>query len=223
MPTAWDPATVTAVTLSGSNLIATNTGTTSTNQGAHALIADGQTTTKFYYECTLTTFTGGAGVGVGVGTTAATYTNMSQQAVGGAMCYIVGHTGTGTIFTSGGGNSGFSLGRAGVTGDVIGIAVDLTNRKIWFRFSPAGLWEATVGHDPTNPISGGGAVVLAGTIIPFVTYGSGFAGQAGAAGNVITANFGGSGFVGAAPAGYTSGWPGSSGAGAAQARAMVLA
>ena len=31
----WDPATVAAVTLSGGNLVATNTGTTSGNQGAH--------------------------------------------------------------------------------------------------------------------------------------------------------------------------------------------
>jgi hypothetical protein len=68
----WDPATVAAVTLSGGNLVATNTGTTSTTQGAHVLFANGQTTGKFYFECGLTTFTGGAGVAVGVGTTTAT-------------------------------------------------------------------------------------------------------------------------------------------------------
>lgn len=220
--TTWDAGTVSAVTLSGSNLIATNTGTTSTNQGAHAPATDGQTTGKFYFEVTLTTFTGGAGVAVGIGTTVATYANLSTTASGGMMCYAVGHTGSGTIFSSAGGNTSFSLGAQG-SGAVFGIAVDLGNSRVWFRISPAGSWDGA-GHDPTNPISGGGiAPIPGGTIVPVVTFGSGIAGQAGVTGNVWTANFGDSAFVGAVPSGYTAGWPSSAAAAVAQARTMILA
>jgi hypothetical protein len=218
----WDPATVSAVTLSGANLVATNTGTTSTNQGAHVPFANGQTAGKFYFECRLTTFTGGAGVGVGVGTTSATYAGMSVQATQGVMCFVVGHTGTGTIFTSAGGNTGLSLGRAGTTGDVFGVAVDMGNLKVWFRFSPVGLWNNNASHDPTNSVTGGGFPILTGTNVPFVTYGSGLAGQAGVANNVWTANFGDTAFSGAVPAGYTAGWPPLS-VGSAQARVLVMA
>jgi hypothetical protein len=203
----WDPVTVSAVTLSGSNLVASNTGTTSTNQGAHVAFANGKTSGKYYFECTLTTFTGGAGVGVGIGTLTATYAGISTAATQGCMCFMVGHTGTGTIFLDPGGNTGYSLG-ARTTGDVIGIALDLGSRKVWFRVSPAGLWENTGGHDPTNSSSGGGfSVVGSGALVPFVTFGNGLAGQAGVVGNVITANFGASAFSGAVPVGYTAGLP----------------
>jgi len=203
----WDLATVSAVTLSGSNLVATNTGTTSTNQGAHVPFANGATAGKYYFECTLTTFTGGAGVGVGIGTLTATYAGISTAGTQGCMCMMVGHTGTGTIMQDPAGNTGYSLG-ARTSGDVIGIALDLGSRKVWFRVSPAGLWENTGGHDPTNPSSGGGfPIVGSGALVPFVTFGNGLAGQAGVAGNVITANFGDSAFSGAVPTGYTSGFP----------------
>jgi hypothetical protein len=118
------------------------------------------------------------------------------------MCYIVGHTGAGTIFTSIGGNTGRSIG-ARTTGDVIGVAVDFGNSLCWFRLAPSGLWNGTAGHDPTNPVPGGIAV-LAGTTVPFITFGSGLAGAAGVAGNVITANFGASAFTGTVPSGYTA-------------------
>jgi hypothetical protein len=50
-------------------------------------------------------------------------------------------------------------------------------------------------------------VTPSGTVVPFVTFGSGAAGAAGVAGNAFTANFGGSAFSGAVPSGYTAGWP----------------
>ena len=204
----WDPATISAVTLSGSNLVATNTGTTSTSQGAHVAFANGQTTGKYYFEVKLTTFTGGAGVGVGVGTAAATYAGISTAGTQGVMCFAVGHTGAGTIMQDPTGNTGFTLGaRAG--GDVIGVAVDLGSRRVWFRVSPSGFWDGNSSHDPTDSTGahGGFIVTGSGALVPFVTFGNGLAGQAGVAGNVWTANFGDSAFVGAVPAGYTAGWP----------------
>lgn len=228
MPSTWEPVSVSAVTLSGGNLVATNTGTTSTNQGAHVPFTDGQTTGggKFYFEVTVTTFTGGAGVGVGIGNTSSTYTSMSSGPTYGTSCFVVGHTGTGTIFIPSG-NLGLSLG-ALTSGDVIGVAVDFTstNLRIWFRKGAAGLWNGQpIGtQDPTVGSGGGGGATLpSGTVVPWVTFGNGPAGQAGVAGNVFTANFGASGFVGTPPAGYTARWGGAGAGGTTQARAMVLA
>jgi hypothetical protein len=140
------------------------------------------------------------------------------------MCYAVGHTGTGTIFSSAGGNTSLSIG-ARTSGDVIGVAVDITDLRIWWRLCPTGFWNGVTLNDPTAPPgTAGGVGIPAGTIVPFVTFGSGLAGQAGVANNVWTANFGDTAFVGVVPAGYTAGWPPIGGsAAAAQARAIVMA
>ena len=206
----WDPATVTAVTLSGGNLAATNTGTTSTNQGAHVAAASGKTSGKYYFEVTLTTFTNGAGVGVGIASTTATYAGLSGSYTGGSLCLAVGHTGNGVI-TNYAGNTPFSLGIL-ASGDTICVAVDLngTLPRAWYRKGASGLWNGDSSGDPTQVTSGGQAAAIAGVsggaFIPFVTFGSGLAGAAGQSGNVFTANFGASSFVGTPPAGYPSGW-----------------
>lgn len=205
-PVSFDPTTTSAVTLSGGNLVATNTGTTSTSQGVSVAASSGKITGKFYFECRITAYTGGAGVGFGVGTTTATYANLSTNGTGGDMCFVVGHTGSGTIFAPGG-NTGLSLGALS-NGDVVGVAVDLINRRLWFRKGASGFWNGQSSGDPTDG-SGihGGATIPAGTIVPICTFGSGPAGAAGVANNVITANFGASAFTGAVPSGYTAGWP----------------
>src|SRR5438128_861890 len=91
MTTTWDPSTITAVTLSNVNLTATNTGTTSANQGAMGLAADSKTSGKHYIEYTFTTIqAGGANYGAGVGTTSSSYTNMGNTATEGGMIYKSG-------------------------------------------------------------------------------------------------------------------------------------
>jgi hypothetical protein len=202
----FDSATLSSVTLSGGDLVATNTGTTSNNQGAHVASASGKSSGKYYFEVTLTTFVAGSGVGAGVGTAATSYGTQSAFP-NGAHCLAVGFGGSGNIDTSGG-NSGFSLG-ALASGDVICVAVDFTNSRIWFRKGAAGLWNNASGHDPTiGNGTGGGVTFTPASLVPFVTYGThGFGGQAGQSGNVMTANFGATAFVGTVPSGYTSGWP----------------
>jgi hypothetical protein len=196
---AWDPTTVAAVTLSGSNLVATNTGTTATNQGANVPAASGKTAGKFYFEVTLTTVTeiGVPGnYGFGVGTLASTYTAMGNNATTGAMVFF-----SGNIWTNGS-SSGSSLGLRG-QGNVIGVAVDLDNRKIWFKKVDvtAGNWNGSGTADPAT--NTGGITIPAGTMIPFCTFG----GTNGTANNVTTTNFGSSSFTGSVPSGFTSGWP----------------
>ena len=200
----WDPSTVAAVNLSNGNLTATNTGTTSTNQGAHVAFANGviNGSGKYYFEGTLVTFTGGAGVGIGVGTISATYAGISTAGTQGVMCFAVGHTGGGTIMQDPTGNTGYTLG-AQTSGAVFGIALDMVNRKAWFRVSPSGLWDGNVSHDPTVPAGSGFVITGSNAVVPFVTFGNGLAGQAGVAGNVWTANFAGP-FVGAVPTGFTA-------------------
>ena len=191
----WDATTVAAVTLSGGNLVATNTGTTATNQGAHVVTTSGKATGKYYFENRATTYIGGGNVGVGIGTTSSTYTGMGQSGgVTGAEFYI-----TGEIYANGS-NTGITLGSSAVK--TIGVAVDLDNRKIWFKnVTDAGNWN---NSGTANPATNTGGVTLpAGTMVPFVTFGGG----GGIANNVMTTNFGASAFTGAVPSGFTSGWP----------------
>lgn len=199
VPATWDPATVTNVTLSGGNLIATNTGTTSADQGARVASGSGKTSGKYYFEVTCTTLTVSAALdqnyGMGIGTTASSYTGMGNNGSTGSEVFH-----SGNIYSNGS-NSGVTLGATPLQGDVIGIAADLDNRKIWFRKSPSGNWNNSGSNDPVSNV--GGVTVPSGTMVPFVTFG----GTGGSAGQAQTANFGGSAFSGAVPAGFTTGWP----------------
>ena len=193
-PAIWETSTATAATISGGGLVATSTGTTSADQGVRAATTAAQTAGKFYFEITLTTLRSGANVGLGIGTPASTYTAMGTSSSGGVQVY----PGSGNIWSNGSYTS-LTLG-ARATGQVIGIAVDLDNRKIWFRVAPSGNWNAGAGNDPGTPSTG--INIPAGAMCPFCTFGGG----SGIAGTVFTANFGASAFTGAVPSGFTSGW-----------------
>lgn len=192
-----DPATVTAVTLSGGNLVATNTGTTSADQGVKVASASSKNAGKYYFEATWATITSGIGSNssVGVGTPASTYTNMGNGGTTGVVNYVGG-----SIYANGS-NTGITSGTTWFSGNVDGIAVDLDNRKIWFRSAPSGNWNNNAGNNPVTNV--GGITIPAGAMVPFITFG----GTGGAAGNVMTANFGALAFTGAVPSGFTAGWP----------------
>ena len=190
----FDPATVTAVTLSGGNLVATNTGTTSADQGARVANAFGLTSGKLYFEVTLTTTIGGSNRGVGIGTIASTYTGMGGSATTGSVVYLT----SGAIYSNGVSQSISLSGTGG--GVAYCVAVDLDARLIWFRTGASGNWNNNASFNPATGI--GGVAVPAGTMVPFVTFG----GSGGAANNVYTANFGASSFVGAVPVGFAAGW-----------------
>jgi hypothetical protein len=62
-----DAASITAVTLSGGGLTATNTGTTSADQGARVATTSGKTSGKYYFEMTVDANelpNGGIGIGI---------------------------------------------------------------------------------------------------------------------------------------------------------------
>ena len=187
-----DPASVAGVTLSGDGLVVTNTGTTSPDQGARVAASGGKTTGKYYFEVTLTAFTGGSNVGVGVGTPASTYSGMGGGGTAG-----IQHFRTGSAYSNGSSVMGISGNY--VTGQTMKAAVDLDNRRIWFYKD--GLWNQNAANNPATNV--GGLIIPAGTMVPFITFG----GAGGVTGNVMTANFGASSFTGAVPSGFTSGWP----------------
>jgi hypothetical protein len=198
----WDPATASNATLSNGNLTLTSTGG-STDHGAHVASTAGKITGKYYFEVTLTTDAGGGNSGFGVGTTASTYAGMGLNATSGGLCYV-----NGSIYANGS-NTGSTINNP-ATGQVVGIAVDLTAHKIWFINQtapgvnypalPLSGWNGDVsngsGHNPATGV--GGMTLPSGTIVPFATFN--------ASGNVYTANFGASAFSGAVPSGFTSGW-----------------
>lgn len=197
-----DPTTASNVTLDSTGLIVTNTGGASTNQGAAGYITSGQSTGKFYIEGTFTTIVPtNLDMGIGFGTTTSTFTGMGG---GSGVTGGIFFQNLGTIYANGT-FSGDSLGSRS-SGDVIGVAVDLTNHLIWFKLvsgTPSN-WNGTVGADPATGT--GGVTIPSGTYIPFVTFG----GSGATNGSVLTVNLGASAFTGTVPTGYTSGWvPGS--------------
>jgi hypothetical protein len=190
----WDPETISNVILSNGNLTATNTLTSEGEQGARVASVAGKNSGKYYFEVTMPvgTVDTGANRGFGIGTTTSTYTAMGATATTGAIIKLwigsVWSNGSAAIFTM-------------ATGERVGVAVDLDNRKIWFRGVPSGLWNDNASYDPATNV--GGVNVPAGTMVPFCTFG----GASGGSSNSFTANFGALAFVGTVPSGFTEGWP----------------
>jgi hypothetical protein len=180
------------ITLSGTNSLTATSG--SGSSGIRTI--DRQGAGKYYFEYVCTTWSGSASVGVAnsaaaLGTVAATPTNA-------ALLYA----GSGNIWVN---NVFFapSLG-ARANGDIIGVALDQDNKRIWFRVAPAGNWN---GSGTANPATGVGGVSLASISLDAVLaplYGV-FAPVT--SGTVITANFGDTAFTGTVPVGFTSGFP----------------
>jgi len=196
----WDPATVALATLSGGNLIVTNTGGAASEQGARVAPVSAKSSGKFYFELSMTI--GGLGFlrTYGIGPPTASYTDMSGS-VGGCMVVLAN-----SHVWSNGVDTGIAV--SGVIPDLatVRIAVDLDNRKIWFSVHTVGSvgsgdWNANASYDPATNV--GGVTIPTGAMVPFCTFG-GFIGSSGC---VNTANFGGSTFVDVVPTGFTPGWP----------------
>lgn len=88
-----------------------------------------------------------------------------------------------------------------VNGDVVMMALDFDNRRVWVRnVTQAGNWNDNGTADPAT--NAGGILFPEFEYIPQVTMGGGSASN----GHQITANFGDSSAVGTVPAGFTWGW-----------------
>jgi hypothetical protein len=184
---------LTGGTLSNGNLTYTHTSGIGTARSTSQ-----KNSGKRYYEITATSgIAGGSNHCVGALKSAATDSNVIISGLDGGLVF----QNTGVIFSNDT-STGLSLGSSIANGDVIGVAVDLDNHKVWFRKAPSGNWNGqAIGSQ--NPASNVGGASLsnysATTMAPFAGFES-------SAGGVWTANFGASAFTGAVPSGFTSGW-----------------
>jgi hypothetical protein len=159
----FDPTTAHNVTLTNGNLTATNTSNVA-DQGVEIAIASAHTSGKWYFEMTLTHDVD-HGSAFGVATTSAIYSNLNANGTGGIACYI-----NGNIFTNGS-NSGATIGGM-INGDVIGVALDLDNRTVWFKpVAGSGVGTGWNGSGTANPATNtGGVVVPIGAILPYTSF-----------------------------------------------------
>jgi hypothetical protein len=179
--TTWDPANNgTGHTLSNGNLTVTGSGTNAITRSVA-----GHTSGKYYYEATTTQ---GSNAILGGCSAAATlnsaYISIDSNSMGVLSNGAViggGTTPVGTSFNSG--------------THVIGVAIDLDNKKFWCRVD-GGNWNGSGTDDPATN-TGGVALpsgMTSGTIYAAVT----LAGS----GDNFTANFGGSAYGTTAPSGF---------------------
>lgn len=187
IPTTWNPADKSlSINLTAGNLIAT--ATAGGVQGVRGIA--GLSSGKFYFEAAMATWVNASsGIGIALSTTSI---GSISSGTG-----IAGVNANGSIFVNGV-STGTSLG-ARSSGDIVGVAVDLTAKLIWLRVSPGGNWN---NSGTANPATGAGGVnispIATGTIMPYF---SPFA-----INDSANANFGASAFNGTVPAGFTSGW-----------------
>jgi hypothetical protein len=187
-PTTWNAADKSAsITLSGGDTVATGSGVVG---GVRAV--KGISTGKFYYEATMTTWAAG-GTAIGLALAGASLTTQS----GGVVCVAR----TSRLIQINGAGAGASLGGTGTSGDIIGIAVDLTGKLFWARLAPTGNWNNNASNNPATGVGGVNiAAIATGAMFPWFIAGT-------VAGDKVTMNFGASAFSGAVPSGFTSGWP----------------
>lgn len=187
-----DSVATAGITFSNGNLTAlASSGNLSNSSIAQTI--EGKTSGQWYVEFTCVAVSGntdGAGIvtAVGVG-----QNGFVGQAIG------WGYFTNGNVVNGGSGVTAVNNTTYGA-GDIIGVAIDLTNKKIWFRKN-TGSWIGTGGTpNPATNTSGFDltATVAYGRIYP----------AANMAGNLakFTANFGATSFTGSVPSGFNSGW-----------------
>jgi len=191
MTTTWNPSDLGGTcALSGSNLVASFTGTSVTG-GVRSV--DRVYTGQYYWECTFNT---ASNCNWGIANPAAT---LSGGGSGGAN--IAQITAAGSVFI----NSGTvqaSLG-AIANGTLVCVALDASSRLIWFRVGAAGNWNGNSGFAPGGTGGLSVASIGAGPAFPLYAYNGGNTSTNGQ----VTTNFGASAFSGTVPSGYTSGFP----------------
>jgi SPRY domain len=180
--TTWNPSDKSAnITLSGGNLTATGTTVACVRTISSHLSG------KYYFEVTATSVGTNAGIGIANSTHALTAYLGSDTA-------SISYDKNGGIFYN---NANIYANGAYVNGNVICVAVDIDNGKIWWRIG-SGNWN---NSGTANPATNTGGITLSpsGPYFPCI--------QTETGGDVVTANFGDSSFTGTVPSGFTSGWP----------------
>lgn len=184
--TTWNPSDKSAnITLSGGNL--TVGATTNTSDGVRSTTR--QTVGKVYFEIDWTGATGGD-TGCGVATNLASLTSVGSAASNAAICFASGNiwvngTSTGTTLSA-------------LSSSTVCVAVDLANRRIWFR-KDGGLWNNSGTANPTTNTGGldiSGVLTASNLLYALVCMLT--------SASTSVANFGASAFQQAVPSGFVS-------------------
>jgi len=181
--TTFNPADQSGITLTNANLTATAPSAIGGVRGTSS-----HTSGKHYWEYKIA---GIASNGMAEGIALASASLSAGTTTGAAVV-----TRTGFVFINGSGFGGM-LGTRAVN-DVIGVAVDFTGAKIWFRVAPSGNWNGSGTDDPATGTGGLSISALSGALYPVFLNGQ--------AGDAVTANFGATAFTGSVPSGFTSGF-----------------
>lgn len=171
------------VALSGGNLVITQ----STADGSARSIAS-HTSGKYYCEMTVGNNPASYNHAFGVANASSVLTDppgspdTSSAALysGDAMIYVAGSA------------SGVSA-ASYITGDTVGMAVDLANKRIWFRVN-GGDWNGSPTNNPATNTGGADISALTGAIYVLS--------HVNTSGSTQTMNFGASAFANAAPAAF---------------------
>ncbi|MCH9751069.1 MAG: hypothetical protein K0U61_02520 [Alphaproteobacteria bacterium] len=192
-PTTWDSTlSSTNISLSGSDLVAQQASGTG---GGSTRSVYGASSGKYYFELELTTAVSTSNAFVGV--TDGAYNKIVSLAGTGADDWW--YDGTGRLNTNGSPASATGKTVWTASSDVVGVAFDADNGKIWFK-DKNGSWltasndaDVAAGNNPDFTAGAGTYYAIAGHL------------SGSANGNIVTANFGGSAFTHSVPSGFTEG------------------
>lgn len=156
----------------------------------------GRTSGKGYFEVGLTAGSDLSHLMLGVADSSATLTNYVGSDVHGYG--LQPGSGSGSVYHNGGSTT--NLYGTATVGQTVGVALDITNSKLWFWNSASGNWNnAAIGsQDPANNTGGISISGLTGSIFPALSFFDH------AAATTLTFNLGGSAFVGSVPSGFSS-------------------
>jgi hypothetical protein len=193
-----DSVATAGITFSGGNLTALGASGTGLTSSSIAQSIEGKTAGKWYVEFTCVAISGNVD---GVGLVSSEGINSSNGFLGsdpvnlGWAAYTNSHitNGNATVTSV----NQFTYG----AGDVIGVAIDLDNKRLWFNKNGSGTWVGTSGTP--NPATNTSGFDLTNLIAVGRAYPA--ANLSGALAK-FTANFGATSFTGTVPSGFTGGW-----------------
>lgn len=185
--TTFNPSDKAAnISLDATNLIVTNAVASNANVRSIASHSSG----KYYCEATITQESTNYTHGIGVANSGASLTAGPGSPDTNSVCY---YNGDSNVY-SGNVNRG-SLGASYTFGDVVSMAVDIGNNRIWYRIN-GGNWNGSGTNDPATNVGGKDISNVSG---PFFVIASA---QKSAANSITTFNFGGSAYSYTAPSGF---------------------
>lgn len=185
--TTWNPADKNAaITLSGGNLIETQASDPGNEVGVRAIAS--HSTGKFYHEIVITVASNLGNVIPGICTAAASLAAIMWTTADG-----FGYQPNSGVLVINNAVLGVTAATAAV-GDVISLAIDLTNLSAWIRVN-AGNWNNSGTANPTTNTGGQSLSTLnAGPYFPYMNSRN--------TGDSATANFGGSAYAQSVPSGF---------------------